>query len=255
MKAVILAGGLGTRLSEETNIKPKPMVEIGNKPILWHILKLYSFYSINDFVICCGYKGHVIKDYFANYFLHNSDVTFNMLENKMEIHSTKTEPWNITLVDTGEDTNTGGRIKRIKKHIKNEIFCMTYGDGLSNVNIKKLINHHKKEKKLATLTAGTPPGRYGAISVNDNLVKSFREKADGNSACINGGFFVLNPEIFDYISSDKTSFEFDTLPEIAKKKQLSSYFHSGFWQSMDTLRDKKELQELWDSNNPPWIIK
>ena len=250
-----MAGGLGTRLSEETNLRPKPMIEIGGKPILWHILKLYSHFKVNDFIICCGYKGYVIKEYFANYFMHNSDITFKMMENKMEVHSNKAEPWNVTLIDTGELTNTGGRLKKIKDFIKDETFCMTYGDGLSNVNIKNLITHHKKAGKIATLTAVNPEGRYGSLCIDDHIVKSFKEKADGDNAWVNGGFFVLNREVFDFISDEQTSFEFNTLPKIAEINQLTSFKHDGFWQAMDTLRDKKKLEALWASNNPPWLLK
>jgi len=250
MKAVILAGGLGTRISEETHSIPKPMIEIGSKPILWHIMKLYSFYGVNEFIICCGYKGYVIKEYFANYFLHNSDVTFDLDQNDIIVHHQRSEPWKVTLVDTGYSSMTGGRIKRIKDYIDND-FCLTYGDGLSDVNIADLISFHKKEGKLATLTAVSPPGRFGALELSGNIVKNFKEKPQGDNMFINGGFFVLSKKIFDYIDGDETIWEAEPLENIAKDNQLSAFIHNGFWQPMDTLRDKKLLENLWN-NSPPW---
>ena len=256
MKAVILAGGFGTRLSEETQIKPKPMVEIGGKPILWHIMKIYSAYGINDFVICCGYKGYVIKEYFSNYLLHHSDVTLNMCDNKIKIHQKKIEPWTVLLADTGENTLTGGRLKRIKDYLKNENnFCFTYGDGLSNVDIKLLIKFHRQNKKKATMTATLPPGRFGALEIDTNgIVKSFKEKPDGDENWINGGFFILQSEALDYIEGDDSSWEYDVLPKIVSDSQLSAFKHRGFWQPMDTLREKKILEKLWASGNAPWKI-
>lgn len=257
MKAVILAGGLGTRLCEETDVKPKPMVEIGGKPILWHIMKIYSQYGINDFIICAGYKGYVIKEFFANYFLHKSNVTFNLANNSMEIHDNDCEPWKVTVVDTGEKTMTGGRLKRVSQFIENEdCFCMTYGDGLSNINIKTLIDFHKSHGKLATLTAVAPVGRFGALSLSErNEVLSFEEKPQQSSAFINAGFFVLNPKVLDLISGDSTAWECEPLETLSKTFQLSAYKHCGFWRPMDTLRDKIQLQELWNTGNPPWLNK
>lgn len=254
MKAVILAGGLGTRLSEETTVRPKPMVEIGGRPILWHIMKIYSAYGINDFIICCGYKGYIIKEYFANYFLHMSDVTFDMRFNQMNVHCGYAEPWRVTLVDTGDKTLTGGRLKRVREHIGNETFCFTYGDGVSNVNIHSLIEFHKQEKTLATLTASQPPGRFGAIHLGEEQTKisSFREKPEGDGAWVNSGFFVLEPEVIDFIADDATVWEQEPLQKLAQIDQLSAYKHTGFWQPMDTLRDKHYLEELWNSDNPPW---
>jgi glucose-1-phosphate cytidylyltransferase len=256
MKAVILAGGLGTRLSEETSIKPKPMVEIGGKPILWHIMKAYSAYGIDDFIICCGYKGYVIKEYFANYFLHMSDVTFDMRFNQMSVHCGYAEPWRVTLVDTGDETMTGGRLKRVREHIGNETFCFTYGDGVSNVNIKDLIDFHKQQKTLATLTAGQPPGRFGAIHLGSEQtkVKAFQEKPNGDGTWVNSGYFVLEPEVIDYIADDSTSWEQGPLEKLAHLEQLSAYKHQGFWQPMDTLRDKNHLEELWKSGKAPWKV-
>lgn len=253
MKAVILAGGLGTRISEETSIRPKPMVEIGGMPILWHIMKIYSTHGINDFVICCGYKGYVIKEYFANYFLHRSDVTFDMRFNQMNVHHGKAEPWRVTLIDTGESTMTGGRLKRVAEHI-NETFCFTYGDGVSNINITELIAFHKSQKTLATLTATQPPGRFGAICLGQEQTKitSFQEKPEGDGAWINGGYFVLEPEVIDFITDDSTVWEQEPLKKLAHLEQLSAYKHQGFWQPMDTLRDKRYLEGLWQSNNAPW---
>jgi len=253
MKAVILAGGLGTRLSEETNLKPKPMVEVGGKPILWHIMKMYSKHGINDFVICCGYKGYIIKEYFTNYFLHQSDVTFNMKDNSMKIHEKRAEPWTVTLVDTGDSSMTGGRLARVSKYIKDEdAFCFTYGDGVSDVNITEAIAFHKSHGKVATLTAVYPPGRFGALGIKDNKIKRFTEKPKGDGALINGGFFVLSPEVLERISSDDCIWEQEPLKGLARDGELMSYIHEGFWQPMDTLRDKMYLQELWDKNEAPW---
>lgn len=254
MKAVILAGGLGTRISEETYIKPKPMVEVGGMPILWHIMKIYSSHGINDFVVCCGYKSFMIKQYFANYFLYTSDVTFDINNNKMEIHKKHSEPWKVTLVDTGENTGTGGRLKRVKDYLGSETFCFTYGDGVSNVNIKELIAFHKKQNRLATVTAVQPPGRYGYIDIENEKVTSFIEKPDGEGGWINGGFFVLEPKTIDYIKEDETNWEREPLEKLAKESQLSVYKHSGFWQAMDTLREKNLLNSLWESNKAPWKI-
>jgi glucose-1-phosphate cytidylyltransferase len=255
MKAVILAGGLGTRISEETSTRPKPMVEIGGKPILWHIMKCYSAHGINEFVICCGYKGYVIKEYFANYFLHTSDVTFDMQHNTMEVHQRYAEPWKVTLVDTGENTMTGGRLKRVAEYVKNEeAFCFTYGDGVSDVNITELLAFHKAQNVKATLTAAIPPGRFGALDMADSKVKSFREKPQGDGAMINGGFFVLSPDVIDYITDDQTTWERDPLERLAEEEQLAAFHHNGFWQPMDTLRDKIHLEELWQSGKAPWKV-
>ena len=254
MKAVILAGGLGSRLSEETTLRPKPMVEIGGKPILWHILKIYSAYDINDFVICLGYKGSVIKDFFANYILHTSDVTFDMRENKMAIHGNGADPWHVTLVDTGESTMTGGRLKRVREYVGNETFCFTYGDGVSDINIGKLIEFHRRQKVLATLTAVQPPGRFGAFTLSDNESKilSFREKPHGDGAWFNGGFFVLEPGVMDYIEKDSTVWEREPLEQLAHDHALCAFRHCGFWHPMDTVRDKQVLEELWASGRAPW---
>ena len=252
MKAVILAGGLGTRISEESALKPKPMIEIGNKPILWHILKIYSHYDINDFIICCGYKGYIIKEYFANYFLHTSDVTFDMKDNSMEIHNKYTEPWKITLVDTGENTMTGGRLKRVSEFLNNETFCFTYGDGVADINITELIEFHRKNKREATLTAVQPPGRFGSIEFERGKVLSFKEKPQGDGNMINGGFFVLEPSVLDLIDGDDCTWEDIPLKTLAEKNQLSAFFHKGFWQPMDMLKDKKFLEGLWKKPNPPW---
>ena len=252
MKAVILAGGFGTRISEETNLKPKPMIEIGGMPILWHIMKIYSSYGINEFIICCGYKGYVVKEYFANYFLHMSDVTFDMKNNKMEVNQKFAESWKVTLVDTGLNTMTGGRLKKIQKYLDDETFCFTYGDGLADIDLKKLINFHKKTKSLATLTAVQPPGKYGALNLKGNKVTKFEEKPAGDGSWINGGFFVLEPEIFNYLKKDSTVWEKEPLEKLAKENKVSAYKHQGFWQALDTLRDKNHLQSLWDSNNAPW---
>jgi glucose-1-phosphate cytidylyltransferase len=255
MKVVILAGGLGTRLSEETVSKPKPMVEIGAKPILWHIMKSYSYYGINDFIICCGYKGYVIKEYFQNYFLHQSDVTFNMKDNKMIVHEERAEPWTVTLVDTGDESMTGGRLKRVEQYLLGEeCFCFTYGDGVSDVNIAELISFHKKHRKDATLTATYPPGRFGALEIVDNAVLQFQEKPRGDGALINGGFFVLSPKVFSRIKDDSTIWEQEPLKGLASDNQLMAFKHEGFWQPMDTLRDKLLLEELLESNKAPWKL-
>jgi len=255
MKAVILAGGLGTRLSEETDTKPKPMVEIGGKPILWHVMKTYSAHGINEFIICCGYKGYIIKEYFANYFLHTSNVTFDMQSNKMHVHESKAEPWKVTLVDTGDKTMTGGRLKRIKEYVQNEeFFCFTYGDGVGDINISKLIEFHREQKVLATLTATQPPGRFGALALKGTKIEGFQEKPQGDGGWINGGFFVLSPKVIDYISDDSTIWEKTPMELLAKDGQLAAYQHSGFWQPMDTLRDKIHLQSLWQSGSAPWKI-
>ena len=252
MKAVILAGGLGTRISEETYIKPKPMVEIGGMPILWHIMKIYSSYGINDFIVCCGYKSFMIKQYFANYFLYTSDVTFDLEHNKTEIHEKHSEPWKVTLVDTGETTGTGGRLKKVKSYLEKETFCFTYGDGVSDVNIKNLIDFHKKQKKIATVTAVQPPGRYGYMDIENEKVTSFIEKPDGDGGWINGGFFILEPKALDYISNDSINWEREPLEKLAHDGELSVHKHSGFWQAMDTLREKNLLNSLWESNKAPW---
>ncbi|MFZ4700591.1 MAG: glucose-1-phosphate cytidylyltransferase, partial [Candidatus Methylumidiphilus sp.] len=254
MKAVILAGGLGTRISEETLVKPKPMVEIGGKPILWHIMKIYSAHGINDFIICCGYKGYLIKEYFANYFLHMSDVTFDMVNNRMDVHQNYVEPWRVTLVDTGDDTLTGGRIKRIRKYLGDEDFCLTYGDGVGNIDINRLIDFHRQEGKLATLTATQPPGRFGALNLEGHKILNFEEKPQGDGAWINGGFFVLSPKVIDYIAGDDTLWEREPMAGLASDGQLNAFFHHGFWQPMDTLRDKTHLEGLWQANKAPWKI-
>ena len=256
MKAIILAGGFGTRLSEETDLKPKPLVEIGGKPILWHIMKIYSAHGINEFVICCGYKGYSIKQYFQNYFLHQSNVTFQLKDNKLEIDRNNAEPWIVSLVDTGEKTMTGGRLKRVRDYVKGDkAFCFTYGDGVSDINISDLIKFHLKHGKLATVTATRPPGRYGAIKfgIND-LVDSFQEKPDGDGSWINGGFFVLNPSVIDIIKDDNTIWEEEALPNLANNKQLYAYKHHGFWQPMDTLREKVMLNKMWNEGSAPWKI-
>jgi glucose-1-phosphate cytidylyltransferase len=253
MKAVILAGGLGTRLSEETTIRPKPMVEIGGRPILWHIMKLYSHYGIRDFVVCCGYKGYVIKEYFANYFLHMSDVTFDMSDNRMEVHRRHAEPWRVTLVDTGDDTLTGGRLKRVATYIEeDEAFCFTYGDGLSDVNIGASVEFHLQHGRHATVTAVLPPGRYGAIECAGDRVTRFVEKPRGDGGLINGGFFVLSPAVLDYIDGDQTAWEGAPLARLASDGEMMAFEHSGFWQPMDTLRDKIMLEELWSRGEAPW---
>lgn len=253
MKAVILAGGLGTRISEESVSRPKPMIEIGGKPILWHIMKIYSHYGINEFIVCCGYKGYVIKEYFANYFLHMSDVTFDMKKNSMEVHQQFAEPWKVTLVDTGEDTMTGGRLKRVEQYVKDEeSFCFTYGDGVSDINIKNLIAFHKQQGVQATLTAVYPPGRFGALDIRDHKVTTFKEKPKGDGSMINGGFFVLSPSVFSLLKDDSTVWEQEPLETLAMKNQMAAYSHTGFWQPMDTLRDKNYLEGLWSSGQAPW---
>ncbi len=256
MKAVILAGGLGTRISEETSVKPKPMIEIGGKPILWHIMKLYSHYGVNDFIVCCGYKGYVIKEYFANYFLHMSDITFDMAKNSMEVHQRHAEPWRVTLVDTGDETMTGGRLKRIAPYIKDEkSFCMTYGDGVADIDIGKLIQFHESKNTLATVTATYPPGRFGSLNINsEKKVLSFIEKPKGDGGMINGGFFVLSPKALDGITGDATLWEKEPIESLATAGQLNAFEHTGFWQPMDTLRDKTYLEELWQSGKAPWKV-
>ncbi|MGH8817698.1 MAG: glucose-1-phosphate cytidylyltransferase [Achromobacter pestifer] len=253
MKAVILAGGLGTRISEETHVKPKPMVEIGGRPILWHIMKMYSAHGVNDFIICCGYKGYVIKEYFANYFLHMSDVTFDMANNQMEVHQRHAEPWRVTLVDTGDDTMTGGRLKRVASYVKDEeAFCFTYGDGVADVDISALIAFHRQHGKLATVTAVQPPGRYGALKMEDDLVAGFTEKPRGDGGLINGGFFVLSPKVLPLIEADHISWDMEPLESLARGGDLMAYKHMGFWQPMDTLREKRMLESLWETNKAPW---
>lgn len=259
MKAVILAGGFGTRISEESGIRPKPMVEIGGKPIMWHIMKTYSHYGINDFIICCGYKGYMIKEYFSNYFLHNADVTFDMKSNHMQVHNMHSEPWKVTLVDTGENTMTGGRVKRVAEHIGNETFCMTYGDGVSNVDINNLIMHHKNHGRKATLTAVKGPGRFGVFTLkrNETQINNFQEKPEGGSngsAWINGGYFILEPEVLNYIDDDSTVFEKKPLETLAAEGELHSFKHTDFWMPMDTLRDKNVLEEIWEKGDAPWKV-
>lgn len=253
MKAVILAGGLGTRLSEETSVRPKPMVEIGGKPILWHIMKMYSAYGIHEFVVCLGYKGYVIKEYFANYFLHMSDVTFDMARNRMDVHNNSAEPWRVTLVDTGDDSMTGGRLRRVRRYVEGEeMFCFTYGDGVGDIDIGKTLSFHKQHGGLATLTATQPPGRFGALAMEGDLIRSFQEKPVGEGGWINGGFFVLSPKVIDYIEGDSTIWERTPLERLAAEGQLHAYKHDGFWQPMDTLRDKHHLEDLWQSGKAPW---
>jgi len=255
MKAVILAGGLGTRISEETHLRPKPMIEIGGMPILWHIMKIYSHYGINEFIICCGYKGYFIKEYFANYFLHMSDITFDLSTNSMKVHQLKAEPWKVTLVDTGTDTQTGGRLKRISNYIDDhEPFCMTYGDGVSNVDIGNVIAFHKNHGKLATITATHPPGRFGALDIQDGQVMSFKEKPRGDGGMINGGFFVLSSKVLSLIDGDQTIWERGPLEQLTQRGELAAYQHDGFWQPMDTLRDKSSLEELWATGQAPWKV-
>ena len=253
MKVVILAGGLGSRISEESVLKPKPLIEIGGRPIIWHIMKQYSYYGLNDFIICCGYKGYLIKEYFVNYSLHTTDITVNVISNKIKVHKKTTEPWNITMVNTGEDSLTGDRIREIKSFIDGD-FCLTYGDGLSSVNIKDTIKFHKKNNKIATVVAVKPTGRFGAITVNGNLVKKFFEKPKGDGAWVNGGFFVLNKKIFKYLSDKNCIWEKEPLEKIAKDNQLTAYKHHGFWHAMDTLRDRNYLEDMWNSNQVPWKI-
>jgi glucose-1-phosphate cytidylyltransferase len=253
MKAVILAGGLGTRISEESVLRPKPMIEVGGKPILWHILKMYSSHAINDFVICCGYKGYIIKEYFANYFLHNSDVTFDVRKNALTIHQNSSDPWRVTVVDTGEETMTGGRLKHVANYLDtNEDFCLTYGDGVSDINISQLLQFHQSHGKLATVTAVQPPGRFGALEMQGTQVNSFKEKPQGDGSFINGGFFVLNPKVIEYIKDDRTIWEKEPMEKLATTGQLQAFVHKGFWQPMDTLRDKTHLEDLWKSNKAPW---
>ena len=255
MKAVILAGGLGTRISEETHLKPKPMVELGGKPILWHIMKIYAHHGVNDFIICCGYKGYIIKEYFANYFLHMSDVTFDMRDNAMQVHQQSAEPWRVTLVDTGENTMTGGRLKRVAPYLQNEeAFCFTYGDGVSDVDVTQLIAFHKAQQVKATLTATLPPGRFGSLDIDGAKVNSFKEKPQGDGSMINGGFFVLSPSVMDYIDDDQCVWERNPLETLAQEGQLAAYQHHGFWQPMDTLRDKSLLEDLWSSGQAPWKV-
>lgn len=255
MKAVILAGGLGTRISEETNLRPKPMVEIGGMPIIWHIMKIYSYHGISDFIICCGYKGYLIKEYFANYFLHQSDVTFDLSNNSMVVHDERAEPWKVTLVDTGLSSMTGGRLKRISNHLENDdCFCLTYGDGLSNVNISETVRFHREHKRLATLTSVFSPARFGALDCNGPTVNNFREKPKGDGARINGGFFVLSPKVISYIAGDNTTLENEPLKKLAADGELMAFEHDGFWQPMDTLRDKQILEKMWQSNDAPWKV-
>lgn len=254
MKAVILAGGLGTRLAEETSVRPKPMVEIGGRPVLWHIMKIFSAHGINEFVVCLGYKGYLIKEYFANYFLHMSDVTFDMVNNQTVIHQNNAEPWRVTLVDTGESTMTGGRLKRVRQYLGDEDFCFTYGDGVGDVNISELIEFHHSQKRLATLTGVQPPGRFGALNLNGARVANFEEKPHGDGGWINGGFFILSPIVIDYIEHDAVVWERDPMERLAREGQLSAYLHHGFWQPMDTLRDKQHLEELWQSGSAPWKV-
>jgi glucose-1-phosphate cytidylyltransferase len=252
MKAVILAGGMGTRISEETIVRPKPMIDIGGKPVLWHILKIYSQYGINDFIICLGYKGYMVKEYFANYFLHTSDITFDLADNRMEVHHKHAEPWRVTLVDTGDLTQTGGRLKRVESYLDDETFCFTYGDGLSDIDIPAQLAFHKTRNCLATMCAVQPPGRFGAIDIQDNRITRFEEKPSGDGSWINGGFFVLERGVLDYIVDDTTVWEREPLEALARDGQISAYTHRGFWQPMDTLRDKIKLEELWQSGNAPW---
>lgn len=253
MKAVLLAGGLGTRISEESVLRPKPMIEIGGKPILWHIMKYYASFGIRDFVVCLGYKGYVIKEYFANYYLHTSDVTFKLHDNSMVVHRSDTDDWNVTLVDTGEHTLTGGRMKRIRSYVEGETFCCTYGDGLSDVNLDELIAQHRQSKLTATVTAVQPPGRYGALALSDDdVVLNFREKPEGDGGWINGGFFVLEPSVMDFIDGDRTPWESEPLERLARERAIGAYRHSGFWHALDTLRDKNQLEALWSSGNAPW---
>jgi len=252
MKAVILAGGLGTRISEESHLRPKPMVEIGGKPIIWHVMKIYSHFGINDFVICLGYKGYVIKEYFANYFLHMSDVTFDMAENHMQIHDQHAEPWRVTLVDTGEHTMTGGRLKRVRKYLGDDTFCMTYGDGVANIDVAALLAFHRHHGKQATVTAVQPPGRFGALEIQGDRVRGFQEKPQGDGGWINGGFFVLEPNALDDIAGDATIWEQEPMRQLAARGELMSHFHHGFWQPMDTLRDRNLLEEHWQSGHAPW---
>jgi glucose-1-phosphate cytidylyltransferase len=252
MKVVILAGGLGTRISEESHLRPKPMIEIGGRPILWHIMKIYSAHGLNDFIICLGYKGYMIKEYFANYYLHMADVTFDIEANRMEVHENFAEPWRVTLVDTGENTQTGGRLKRVTRYLGSEDFCFTYGDGVADVDIQSLVRFHQQQGRLATLTAVQPPGRYGALAIKEGRVAHFQEKPEDDNAWINGGFFVLSPKVIDYIQDDATPWERQPLERLAVEGQLAAYEHRGFWQPMDTLREKTYLEQLWASGRAPW---
>jgi glucose-1-phosphate cytidylyltransferase len=256
MKVVLLAGGLGTRIAEESGLRPKPMIEIGHRPMLWHIMKIYAAAGLTDFVICCGYRGEMIKDYFANYFLRRADVTFDLAKNEMRLHQTNAEPWLVTVVDTGDNTMTGGRLKRVAKYLGNESFCLTYGDGVTDLDMKKVINFHREQKTLATLTAVQPPGRFGAFALQENekRITSFHEKPDGDGAWINGGFFVLEPKVLDYIDGDAAVWEREPMQRLAHEGQLSAYKHTGFWQNMDTLRDKMYLEDLWAKGTAPWEI-
>lgn len=254
MKAVILAGGMGTRISEETHLRPKPMIEIGHMPILWHIMKIYSYYGVNDFIICCGYKGNMVKEFFSNYFLYTSDVTFDMNENKMHVHHSKSEPWKVTVVDTGDSTLTGGRLKRVEPYLGQEDFCFTYGDGLTDANIRNVINFHKENEKLATVLAVQPQGRYGALELNDHKVTRFQEKPAGDSSWVNGGFFVLNPRVLKFIDNDQCIWEQGPLEKLSNDGQLCAFKHNGFWQAMDTLRDKTLLESLWQNKKAPWKV-
>ncbi len=254
MKAVILAGGLGTRLSEETSVRPKPMIEVGGRPILWHIMKSYSFHGVTEFIICCGYKGYLIKEYFANYFLHMSDVTFDMEQNQMTVHHRKAEPWKVTLVDTGDATQTGGRLKRVRQYLDGDAFCMTYGDGVGDIDIKASIAFHRAHGRLATMTATQPPGRFGLLGLEGTRVTQFLEKPHGDGGWINGGYFVLSPEVIDYIDGDATLWEQEPLETLAGQGQLEAWIHNGFWQPMDTLRDKSRLEALWAADQAPWKV-
>lgn len=254
MKCVILAGGRGTRVAEETQVRPKPLIEVGGKPVLWHIMKIYASYGIDEFVVCLGYKGYMIKEYFANYYMHNSDMTVDLRNNDVRVHDTSTEPWVVTLVDTGDETLTGGRLKRVQRFVKGETFCFTYGDGLSDVDVSALVAHHRAAGAIATLTAVQPPGRFGALAMKGDLVKRFEEKPQGDGGWVNGGFFVLEPEIFDYIEGDETSFESGPLGVLAKKQKLAAYRHSGFWHALDTLRDKIILEAMWNEGRAPWVV-
>ncbi len=254
MKAVILAGGMGTRISEETTLRPKPMIDIGGKPVLWHILKIYSQHGINDFIICLGYKGYMVKEYFANYFLHTSDVTFDLANNRMEVHRQHAEPWRVTLVDTGDQTQTGGRLKRVQNYLDDDTFCFTYGDGLADIDITAQLAFHKARAGLATMCAVQPPGRFGAIDIQDNRITRFEEKPSGDGSWINGGFFILERKVLDYIKDDATIWERDPLEALARDGQISAYMHAGFWQPMDTMRDKIKLEELWQSGHAPWKV-
>ncbi len=254
MKAVILAGGLGTRISEESHLRPKPMIEIGGKPVIWHIMKIYSVYGVNDFIVCLGYKGYMVKEYFSNYFLHTSDVTIDIGNNNIEVHQNSAEPWRVTLLDTGIDTMTGGRLRRVRDHLGDEDFCFTYGDGLGDINITELIAFHERQDKLATVTAIQLPGRFGALKIDNDSVSGFEEKPQGDGGWINGGFFVLSPKVLEHISGDETSWEHEPLARLAEQGQLSAFLHHGFWQPMDTMRDKTQLEELWKSGRAPWKV-